>query len=190
MQSTRALAFSANIARSYAPKYPRPRPGTSERPPYRAPDPLINNPKAVVTKLEDDQLTFIHRPPPTAPTPFSLTTSPASPLLQTPSEQKATLLPPPLQRPSATPAPPRMSEEDLIKMRDLRQSDPFKYTRGRLAKMFNCTQAFVGQIAPLKKSARKATWRVLNEKHDRDRATWSEKHSLVKAIQAKRREMW
>ncbi|PBK82192.1 hypothetical protein ARMGADRAFT_1019779 [Armillaria gallica] len=69
----RALSFT----RSYATRYPRPKTGTSERPPYRTPDPLVNNPSTAVTTLPDEELTFIHRPPPTSPAPFILTTSPA-----------------------------------------------------------------------------------------------------------------
>ena len=189
MQPTRVIAFSASVLRSYAPKYPRPRPGTSERPPYRAPDPLTNNPKAVVTKLEQDKLTFIHRPPPTAPSPFSLTTAPVSPLLRPPTATNGPL-PPSLKSRKEKEQQPRLSDEDLIKLRELRFSDPLKWTRGRLAKMFNCTNAFVGSIAPLKKSARRTTYRIRDEEHERARAKWSERHALVKAIQKKRRELW
>src|SRR5262245_7455973 len=77
----------------------------AERPPYRAPDPLVHNPDAKVTMLEQD-LTFIHRPPPTALTPFSLTTAPASPLLRRPA--KETPLPPVLRPSAARPEPPRI----------------------------------------------------------------------------------
>src|SRR5258705_2524283 len=76
------FAFRPSLLRS-APKYPRPRPGTAEKPPYRAPDPLVNNPKATVTKLGgEEELTFIHRPPASAPSPYSLSIAPASPLLR------------------------------------------------------------------------------------------------------------
>ncbi|KAF8964193.1 mitochondrial ribosomal protein subunit L20-domain-containing protein [Flammula alnicola] len=189
MQSTRVLAFTSNVARYYAPKYPRPRPGTSERPAYHPKDPLVNNPKAAVTTLEEDGLTFIHRPPPTAPTPFSLTTAPASPLLQSPTPPHDGALPP-LSRSAPREAPPRMSEEDIEKMRSLRFSDPATYTRGKLAKMFNCTQNFVAVVAALKRSQRKTVLKSRDEKHELHREKWSEKHSIVKAIRAKRRELW
>lgn len=189
MHSTRSLAFTSNIVRQYAPKYPRPKPGTSERPAYHAPDPLINNPKAAVTKLEKDGLTFIHRPPPTAPSPFSLTTAPASPLLRPPSAPHDGPLPP-LSRSAPKSAPPRMSDKDLEKLRKLRYENPQFYTRGRLAKMFKCTQTFVGQVAALRKPARNAVLKVRDEKHTLARERWSEKHSIVKAIAAKRRELW
>lgn len=191
MQPTRAVAFCLNVARYYAPKYPRPRPGTSERPAYHPPDPLTNNPKATVKILEEDNLTFIHRPPPTAPSPYSLTTAPVSPLLRPAAANvvPSPVLPPVLRRPPST-EPPRMSDEQIEKMRHLRLSNPAVYSRGKLAKMFNCTQAFVAQMAALKKPLRKALIRVRDERHEKSRAKWSEKHALVKAIRVKRREMW
>ena len=191
MQPTRCVAFCVNLVRHYAPKYPRPRPGTSERSAYRPPDPLINNPKATVKTFEEDNLTFIHRPPPTAPSPYSLTTAPVSALLRPPTSHVEPLpsLPPVLHRPPST-EQPRMSDEQIEKMRDLRLSNPAVYSRGKLAKMFNCTQAFVAQMAALKKPQRKALIRIRDQRHEKYREKWSERHALVKAIRAKRREMW
>ena len=191
MQPTRGVAFCLNLVRHYAPKYPRPRPGTSERPAYHPPDPLINNPNAAVKTLEEDNLTFIHRSPPTAPSPYSLTTAPVSPLLRPIAHHVGPppSLPPVLHRPPHT-EPPRMSHEQIEKMRHLRLSNPAVYSRGKLAKMFSCTQAFVAQMAALKKPQRKALIRIRDERHQRNREKWSEKHALVQAIRAKRREMW
>jgi hypothetical protein len=191
MQLTRGVAFCLNLVRHYAPKYPRPRPGTSERPAYHPPDPLINNPKAAVKTFEEDNLTFIHRPPSTAPSPYSLTTAPASPLLRPVTSRVEPIppLPPVLRQPPST-KPPRMSDEQIEKMRNLRFTNPSVYSRGKLAKMFNCTQAFVAQMAALKKPRRKALIRIRDQKHEKYKAKWSERHALVKAISAKRREMW
>jgi len=83
-----------------------------------------------------------------------------------------------------------MSDDQIKKMRHLRLSNPAVYSRGKLAKMFSCTQAFVAQMAALKKPLRKALIRIRNEKHEKYREKWSEKHALVKAIRLKRREMW
>src|SRR5882757_1580098 len=148
MQPTRSVAFCVSLIRHYAPKYPRPRPGTSERPAYHPPDPLINNTKAAVKTFEEENLTFIHRPPPTAPSPYSLTTAPVSPLLR-PAISHVEPLPPLLRQPSTE--QPRMSDKQIEKMRNLRLSNPAVYSRGKLAKMFDCTQAFVAQMAALKK---------------------------------------
>ncbi|KIL67853.1 hypothetical protein M378DRAFT_72661 [Amanita muscaria Koide BX008] len=195
MLPIRPLSF----ARHYASKYPRPRPGTAERPPMHRPDPLADNPNAVVTHLPDENLTFIHRPPPTAPSPFSLTTAPASPLLQskpTPlTDATGAPVPlPPISRPrlnkASSPALERLSDEDVQKMRQLRRSDPQTYTRTKLADMFGCTQTFVGAVAALKKSQRKAVIRKEEEKMGTQRAGWSEKKVLVREIKAKRRLLW
>jgi Mitochondrial ribosomal protein subunit L20 len=178
-----------SITRSYATRHPRPKPGTSEKPAYHASDPLINNPNATVTSLKDQDLTFIHRPPPTAPSPFSLTTAPTSPLLLDPSPIRGPL--PPFIRPSADKAePPRASDEVVTKIRRLRLSNPTKYTRGKLAKMFGCTSSFVAGIAALKKPQRTALIRTRDEKHTEAREKWSEKKSMVRAIRVKRREFW
>ncbi|KAF8221040.1 hypothetical protein L208DRAFT_717038 [Tricholoma matsutake] len=190
MNLSRQLFCSLSFTRSYATRYPRPKPGTSERPAYHAPDPLINNPNATVTSLKDQDVTFIHRPPPTAPSPFSLSTAPSSPLLRlNPSPIRGPL--PPFIRPSANKIqPPRASDEDVAEIRRLRLSDPKKYSRGKLAKMFGCTESFVAGIAALKKTQRKALIRARDQKHAEARDRWSEKKSIVRAVRAKRREFW
>ena len=186
-----ALLRPLSFARRYATKYPRPRPGTAERPPIHRPDPLADNPKAVVTHLPDENLTFIHRPPPTAPSPFSLTSAPASPLLQQASPTDSGIPLPPISRPSLNkPQLERLSDEDVEKIRQLRRSDPETYTRSKLAQMFGCTQTFVGAVAGLKKSQRGSIIRKEETRREKEQASWSEKKSMVRAMRAKRRELW
>ncbi|KAF8073799.1 mitochondrial ribosomal protein subunit L20-domain-containing protein [Lyophyllum atratum] len=180
MNFGRQLTLSVSLARTYATRGRRPKPGTSERPAYHAPDPLTNNPQAVVTALHDEDLTFIHRPPPSAPSPFSLTTAPTSPLLRAATPPSSDPLPPSI-RPSAEKVlPPRASDDTIAEIRRLRRSDPAKYSRGKLAKMFGCTQNF----------ARMNLIRQRNLEHDKAREKWSEKKATVRAISAKRREFW
>ncbi|KAJ3821862.1 mitochondrial ribosomal protein subunit L20-domain-containing protein [Lentinula raphanica] len=189
MLGQRFVSFIRPLTRAYAPKWPRPKPGTAERPPYRAPDPLINNPSATVTPLLDEDLTFIHRPPPTAPSPISYTTNPISPLLKPFSQTSSAL--PPLLRPSAEKSTPqRLTAEQIAEIRRLRALDPVKWTRGRLAKKFECTQQFVALVAATKKSTRAKLIQRRNEEHAANRAKWSEKRSLVAAISQKRRQYW
>jgi len=210
------LAFRPTLFRS-APKYLRPKPGTAERSPYRAPDPLVNNPKATVTKLGgEEQLTFIHRPPASAPSPYSLSVAPASPLLrprpmsvgggattkkggrqplpqpQSPSTTSSSSLLPPVIRSHGEQKEesPRMSDEDLVRLKSLRRSDPVLYTRGKLAGMFKCSPTFVGMVAPLKKSQCRAMHKELERVHEKARERWSEKHQIVMGIRKKRRELW
>ncbi|KAJ7288443.1 hypothetical protein C8J57DRAFT_1280261 [Mycena rebaudengoi] len=62
-----APAFTRGYATKKWPhptKFPRPKRRSSERRAYHAPDPLVNNPQAVVTPFPDQDLTFIHRHPP------------------------------------------------------------------------------------------------------------------------------
>jgi len=182
------------LTRSYGTKhsrkFPRPNPGTAERPAYRPPDPLVNNPKATVTTLEDENLTFIHRPPPSAASPHSFTTNPCSPLLKpVPTLVDGPL--PPFARPGLhKPGPERASDETIAKIRELREKEPDKYSRGQLAKMFNVTRAFVSTVAPLKVTKRKEIQEQVEKEHEVARSKWSERHSLVKAIRKKRRELW
>ncbi|KAF5389301.1 hypothetical protein D9757_003466 [Collybiopsis confluens] len=190
MQIRRLPVFIQPLSRAYAPKWPRPKPRTSERPPYRAPDPLINNPAATVTALPDQNLTFIHRPPPTAPSPLSYTTNPVSPLLRPPTQPTSSALPP-LSRPSANKPPLEpLAPEQITEIRRLRRSNPTKWTRGRLAEKFGCTQHFVGLVAATKKPMRKKLVQRRDEEHNANRAKWSEKKSLVAAISQKRRQYW
>jgi hypothetical protein len=190
MLKLRLPSFSPRLSRGYAPKWPRPKPGTSERPPYRAPDPLNDNPSATVTNLPDEDLTFIHRPPPTAPSPVSYTTNPVSPLLKSPAESSSSPLPPVLRPSAGKPSPARLTAEQIAELRRLRSLDPVKWTRGRLAQKFDCTQHFVALVAATKKSTRKKLVQRRDEEHEANRAKWSEKKSLVVAISQKRRQYW
>ncbi|KAJ8520857.1 hypothetical protein ONZ45_g2376 [Pleurotus djamor] len=176
--------------RAYATRFPRPKPGTSERPPYHPPDPLLNNPKATTVTFSDENLTFIHRPPPSAPSPFSLTTNPASPLLRPPQPIPEGTAQPPTLRRSQLSEDFVLTDEQKAEMRTLRRQDPKTWTRSALAKKFGCPSWFVEYIAALPKSARKAAWKVREEEHAANRAKWSERHSLVKAVRARKREFW
>ncbi|KAJ7644062.1 mitochondrial ribosomal protein subunit L20-domain-containing protein [Roridomyces roridus] len=187
----RSIASAPSFTRAYATKlakWPRPKPGTAERPAYHAPDPLLNNPKAVVTELPDEDLTFIHRPPPTAPSPFSLTTNPVSPLLRPRPPQAEMPLPPPSRTPSKE--LPRASGQTMSEIRRLRALDPERYTCGVLARKFNVTRGFVQAIAALKKSQRKSKKRAQELVHQQARDKWSEKKTTLMMIKTKRRELW
>lgn len=165
--------------------------GYATRPLPRPRDPLTTSKNAVVSEIAPG-LTFIHRPPPTAPTPHSLTTAPSSPLLQTStspslstSSADGTSLPPiigsgPLEkRYHITPA-------QIDEMRALRASDPSKYTVNALAKQFDCTPAFVQMTAPASKERRAEVEGDLVEQ----KAGWGYRKRLQRDIRQKRRELW
>lgn len=167
-----------------------PRTHKAHRPPPRPTDPLTNNVNAGVQQLEDENLTFIHRPPPTAPTPFSTILDPASPLLRPPAKVENERLPP-LLRPSAyVKEPPRVTPEQILEIRRLRREDPEKYSRSRLAEMFNCTTHFVAQVAALPPTQRKQFWKRQEQEHEEIRERWGKRKSLIMDIRKKRRAFW
>lgn len=192
MKPRGTLSFSV-FRRSYATRRP-------ERPPPKVIDPLLTSPNATVSKLPEG-VTFIHRPPPTSPSPFSTTILPASPLLRPP-----TPLPSSPASSSSAPAPdglvpprsrnPRkyennvLVEEDFAKMRELRAADPVRWTRGALAKEFRCPPFLVAQQVPLGNAVRKSSLAKREEEHEKNRSKWGEQKSMVMAIRKKRREFW
>ncbi|KAI9465021.1 mitochondrial ribosomal protein subunit L20-domain-containing protein [Lactarius psammicola] len=170
------------FTRGYATRLP-------QKLPMRHPDPLLNNPNTVTTSLPED-LTFIHRPPPSASTPFSYTVNPTSPLLLTESPRLATgsALPPPLARPKLE--RPRLSDDKITEIQRLREQDPKRYTRTRLAEMFGCSPAFVGYVAPLGRSEKRAALAKRERAHEKARAQWGEKAAIIREIRKKRKEFW
>ena len=170
------------LTRGYATRLP-------QRPPMRHPDPLSKNPNALSTSLPED-LTFIHRPPPSAPTPYSFTVNPSSPLLKTEKQTPplASALPPPLK--NATSAHPRLPEEKISEIRRLRMENPAYYTCSRLASTFGCSPSFVSYVAPLGPSQQRAALAKRDQKHENARARWGEKAALIREIRRKRKEFW
>jgi len=177
------LSFHLSRCRAYATRRP-------EKPPARFPDPLQNNPNATVTTLEDSNLTFIHRPPPSVPTPYSTTLDPGSPLLKPPTSPTEGRTPPLLHPSSYKPEPARVSREVIEKIRELRASDPRTYSRIKLAKMFDCTPHFISKIAALPRAQRRQLGREMEVQHEAVRERWGEKKATVAAIRKKRREFW
>ncbi|KIJ64469.1 hypothetical protein HYDPIDRAFT_111796 [Hydnomerulius pinastri MD-312] len=176
------LTLNASRCRTYATRRP-------EKPPARFPEPLKNSPNATVTTLEGSKLTFIHRPPPTAPSPHSTTADPASPLLKSATPTGGTM--PPFLRPSSyRPELEPVSQEDMEKIRQLRLSDPNTYSRNKLAKMFSCTPNLVSKIAALPRTQRKQLVKKQETEHAAIREGWGERKATFVAIRQKRRQFW
>lgn len=152
----------------------------------RHPDPL-NAHTATTSSLPDD-LTFFHRPPPSAPSALSLTTNPASPLLRPTSSAQDATLPPPLKEPQ--PGKPRLSDENIAEMQRLRALNPSYYTRKRLAEQFDCSPAFVGLVARLSTSDHRTVQRKLEKAHADVRAQWGEKKLITREIRRRRKQFW
>ena len=168
-----------------------------ERPPPKLGDPLLEDPRAQVQQISDD-LTFIYRPPPTAPTPLSTTLAPSSPLLKLipasskdvgKGELKATL-PPSVRKPRQPPNYTILTQDDFTKMRELRASNPSLYTRSKLATMFNCSLWLVGQQASLSNQPLREALEKREKEHEQNRSKWGENKATVMAIRKKRRSYW
>jgi hypothetical protein len=185
--ATMKFSLPAGSVRAYSTRIPRPR--LPQKPPVRTNDPLNNNPNATVQELPDN-MTFIHRPPPTADTPFSLTTAPASAFLRPPTASSAEAPLPPLTRADRPPAEPRVSQEVIQQIRHLRATQPHRFTRTALSKLYGVTPGFVGMVAPSKQSYRKEANRVMAEEHQAIRETWGERKAISVEIRRKRKEFW
>lgn len=155
-------------------------------------DPLKNSPNATTTILDDDAV-FIHRPPPSAPSPFSYTTNPVSPLLRPPTTLAASTadvsLPPTVKK-SPGKEYQYLSDEDIEKMRELRAQNPNHWTRGKLAEKFNVSPIFVGRFARLSKGQQRVALEKRDKEHETMRSRWGERKLIAKEIRAKRKEFW
>lgn len=170
------------LTRGYATRLP-------QKPPMRHPDPLLNKSNAVSTSLPED-LTFIHRPPPSAPSPLSYTGNPSSPLLRAepPTPLADVSLPPPLKQ--STMVHPRLPEDKIKELQRLRMENPGLYTQKKLANIFGCSPSFVSYVAPLKSSQQRAAVARRDREHEKARSRWGEKAALIREIQKKRKEFW
>ncbi|KIM33754.1 hypothetical protein M408DRAFT_13551 [Serendipita vermifera MAFF 305830] len=195
----------------------KPRPKVRD-PLENAPSSTLEYPSITETKgLEQDgysqkKLTFIHRPPPTAPSPHSIVTAPASPLLRPATPHKALFKGVVKLKPGESPVilggssklaanedeppllrtfPPstrkqHLEEKDLVRMRKLRESNPQLYTRTRLAKMFDCSPLFVSMAAPLPREVLHQVWKEKLEQKE----GWTWRKQLVREMRKKRKDMW
>ncbi len=181
-----ALPSSSLLSRSFARRYANRRP---IKPPPKIKDPLsADNAVATTIQQGSSSYTFIHRPPPSAPSPHSTAAAPASPFLRPPSSPASSTVPPLLRK---EPTGHRiLSETEIDEVRALRNSDPEKYTTGSLARQFGCSTKFIGLVAPLAKHVKDARLAQRDKEHDSTRETWGERKRLVKQIREKRKEFW
>jgi hypothetical protein len=186
--ATMKSGLLAGAVRAYSTRIPRPR--LPQRPPTRKGDPLAHNSNARVQSLPEN-VTFIHRPPPTAPSPYSLTTAPTSAFLLPPSPMPAdpNALPP-LVRKDRPPPNAWVSDETVEQIKTLRKENPERYTRNTLARLYGVTPNFVGMVAPTKMTYRKEAHRRWEATLSTQRATWGERRMLQWEVRQRRREFW
>lgn len=85
---------------------------------------------------------------------------------------------------------PRMSDENLERMRKLRAEDPRTWTTGRLARKFDCTPRFVMMQARLPVGTKKELLRERDGDHQEAREKWGEKKAFNRDVRQRRREFW
>jgi len=83
-----------------------------------------------------------------------------------------------------------MSDEDLAELQRLRSSNPTYYTRKRLANQFNCTQSFVGRMAPLSTQDHRIALAKRDEEHAKIRSQWGERKLIIRDTRKRRKEFW
>ena len=137
-------------------------------------------------------MTLYHSPPPSAP---SYKVPPASFLPETRQPPVGRILHP-LDRqlpPVLTTKRPRaktyhLTQADLEEIRRLRNHpDPEqRKSRNELARMFQCSQLFVGMAAPLSKDEVKEVFDKKKEQRD----NWGPRKRLYRDLRQKRREEW
>ncbi|KAF8682719.1 RmlD substrate binding domain [Rhizoctonia solani] len=174
---TTSLARPLYIVRNYAVSRSNPRPK----------DPILNSPNAKAQQIAPD-VTFIHNPPSSVPTPHSLTTMPASPLLSKPTRSSGADHLPPVLHPKAEVERPKLTRDQIEEIRRLRLSDPKTNSCQVLAEKFNCTPIFVSMVAPLPKQKREELEKEQREAQKREQ--WGEKKNLIREIRKKRRHFW
>lgn len=157
------------------------------KPPVKRPDPLRNVPGQ---KLDDGNLTFYHRPPASSPSPYSMLTAPASPLLRPPSAP-VNLHPTPVSDPSAPPAlrplpEPRahhITEAEAVEMRRLRAEG---WSRLAVARKFRCSSVLVSIVAP----ATREKYGEHLERAEKVKDGWGPRKRVLREVRAKRKEFW
>ncbi|KAF3198381.1 hypothetical protein TWF106_004606 [Orbilia oligospora] len=93
-------------------------------------------------------------------------------------------LPPALSRPYQKTY--HLNEADIKKIQQLRGQNPDVYTRNKLAKMFGCSEFFVGMVAPTTEDRKKE----MRKKEEGVRAGWGKIRSFAREERGRRRELW
>ncbi|EJT98609.1 hypothetical protein DACRYDRAFT_24219 [Dacryopinax primogenitus] len=156
----------------------------------RQPDPLKASPRAKTWTVAPG-VTFTHNPPPSVPSPFSLTSAPASPLLALgprtrttePSTINELLLPPRLHRPPK--ARVALTDGQVAEIRKLRAHNQKPYM---LAKQFGVSEDYIRLLAPLKRSQRIGAIAKARAKEERE--DWGFRKRVIRAIREKRKDFW
>lgn len=79
-----------------------------------------------------------------------------------------------------------LTQEQINEIKQLREQDPIKWTRKKLAEKFECSQFYIGIVAPISEERRIELEEEYNQKIER--TGW--KKRFVRNERARRRELW
>ncbi|KDN42399.1 FAD/NAD(P)-binding domain-containing protein [Tilletiaria anomala UBC 951] len=164
-------------------------PATSRNTPARRPrDPLAVDRSAMHHRLPTGE-TFIVRPPPSAPSPYTSTLTPNPILDGIAAAPPSPALPPPIKprtRSSVLPGSQPLTAQQILQLQALRKEDPLKNTASKLAKQFGCSPTFVRIAAPAPKEIKELRSSAL----DALRRTWGLRKQVARTEKAERRKLW
>ncbi|KIO24251.1 hypothetical protein M407DRAFT_103062 [Tulasnella calospora MUT 4182] len=193
-----SFALRARWSASSAPRLAR---TFVARPKHTVKDPLLTASNAAIIELPEN-LTFVHRPPPTAETPLSYTTNPSSPLLRkTASSSTSAPLAPPLhaQQENAGQSK-RLTQAQIEEIRARRAKDPKSNPAWKLAEEYGCSRLFISMVAPIRKiDVQVKTSEGLVQMTEAERrqfekekvmSRWGERKQINREVRRLRREKW
>lgn len=140
-------------------------------------DHIIFNPPPSAPSLYHTPLKFLPRDDPRRT--LFVSTNDAAADVSTP-----TRLPPLAQKPHQKSY--HLTEKEITQIRQLREKDPDKWSRLKLAAKFKCSPLFVGIICQVSKERQEQ----LAQKLEAIKAKWGQKRRMAREDRAKRREMW
>ena len=79
-----------------------------------------------------------------------------------------------------------LTQEQIDEIRQLREQDPVKWTRKKLAEKFECSQFYIGIIAPVSKERKIELEKEIDQKIEK--MGWKKK--FIRNERARRRELW
>ncbi|KAH3908284.1 hypothetical protein HBI56_228280 [Parastagonospora nodorum] len=78
-----------------------------------------------------------------------------------------------------------LTDKEIGEIKRLRTSDPYKWTRVKLAEKFGCSQFFVGMVVQARQKAA-----TVEKEHAAMRKKWGERRREAKEDRVRRKEMW
>ena len=95
-------------------------------------------------------------------------------------------LPPPINKKEEVPKRYHLTDKEIEEIRQLRGEDPERWTQTTLAEKYNCSEYFVGIVAPVTKARLEAHHR----KKEEVEARWGRRRTYAREDRQRRKDMW